>query len=463
MKKQSLTFILFLCILSLTSSCTKDWFDIKSDKNQTIPSTLEDLELLLDDYTTISENTPALLEISADGHHTLESLWPNFLLDNPDNNSEANGYTWSQNRPYAVVGDWNLSFKKIFVCNLVIFNIGKIDRTSENAAQYDRIKGNALFIKAKTYLELAQLYAEPIKAGANSQYGLPLRDGIDITEKSQRSTVKETYSFIENTTKYAIMLLPNRANIATRASKNSCYALLSRLYLITGNYEECVKYSDSSLRINNKLMDFDSLPTDQYVIGIFNPEVIFHSTMVPSYMLAIGGSYLDTTLFSKFNENDLRRTLFYLQIDSGYAFIGNYSNGIAKFSGLANDEILLNRAEAFARQNRLQQAMNDIDTLLKTRYKIDGNGNSTYQPFNVTSQREAIDIIIMERRKELVYRGIRWSDLRRLRNDPDHTLTIERTIGGQTYKLNQSYQYTLPIPEDELSFSGFAQNPGWSK
>lgn len=42
--------------------------------------------------------------------------------------------------------------------------------------------------------------------------------------------------------------------------------------------------------------------------------------------------------------------------------------------------------------------------------------------------------------------------------------TAERTIGGETYKLNGEgdYRYAFPIPNSELSTNReIRQNPGW--
>lgn len=463
MKNKILIQLFFFAIYFVFTSCSKDWFDIKANKNQTIPTTLEDLELLLDDYVTVSTNTPGLIEVSADGHHILESSLVIFREDIPEYNNNLNAYTWTYMRPYQIVSDWNLGYKKIFLCNLVLSNIDKITRGPFNSEQYDRVKGNALFIKAKTYLELAQLYAEPYKAGVDSDFGLLLKNGIDITEKNSRSSVVETYTSIENMLKSALLLLPNRPSISTRASKNSCFALLSRFYLITENYSQCSKYSDSALSIDNRLLDYNLLNPNANNIGIFNAEIIFHSVMSNYALLSINYSFVDTSLFNTYEPNDLRKTIFYKQVDSGYIFKGNYSNNNTLFSGLATDEIMLNRAEANARQNKLQVAIADVNTLLYSRFKKDQNGNSTYIPKSPTSQSETIKIIINERRKELFKRGIRWSDIRRLKTDPANTTTIERNIGGQIYKLDQKYKYTLPIPDDEISISNILPNPGWKK
>jgi hypothetical protein len=71
----------------------------------------------------------------------------------------------------------------------------------------------------------------------------------------------------------------------------------------------------------------------------------------------------------------------------------------------------------------------------------------------------ALDTVLAERRKELAFRGIRWSDLRRL-NQEDWNITLTRNLNGTPYTLPpNSKLYTLPIPPDVIQESGIAQNP----
>jgi hypothetical protein len=67
--------------------------------------------------------------------------------------------------------------------------------------------------------------------------------------------------------------------------------------------------------------------------------------------------------------------------------------------------------------------------------------------------------VLTERRKELVGRGLRWFDLRRLNLDPRFQKSLSRTIAGQTYELApQSKKYTFPIPDQEVKTYGWVQN-----
>jgi starch-binding outer membrane protein, SusD/RagB family len=68
----------------------------------------------------------------------------------------------------------------------------------------------------------------------------------------------------------------------------------------------------------------------------------------------------------------------------------------------------------------------------------------------------------MERKKELLFRGLRWTDLRRLNKESNLASTISHVYNGTSYSvIPNSYQYTFPIPLDIIQLSGIQQNPGW--
>lgn len=66
--------------------------------------------------------------------------------------------------------------------------------------------------------------------------------------------------------------------------------------------------------------------------------------------------------------------------------------------------------------------------------------------------------ILEERRKELILRGVRWGDIKRL-NVIEPTIALTRTVGNEMYQiLPNSPRYALPIPNDEIVMSGIEQN-----
>jgi hypothetical protein len=127
----------------------------------------------------------------------------------------------------------------------------------------------------------------------------------------------------------------------------------------------------------------------------------------------------------------------------------------APITGLATEEFYLIRAECAARAGDTAAALNDLDTLLRHRY-----ATGTFTSVTAASPAQALDIILAERRKELPFRGTRWTDLRRL-NREGRSIPLTRILNGTIYHLSpNSNLYTLPIPPDILSFNpGMKQNP----
>jgi hypothetical protein len=68
-------------------------------------------------------------------------------------------------------------------------------------------------------------------------------------------------------------------------------------------------------------------------------------------------------------------------------------------------------------------------------------------------------LILEERRRELIGRGLRWTDLRRINQETDYAVTLEKSLNGESYILEpNSVRYTYPIPDDEIILSGIRQN-----
>ena len=92
--------------------------------------------------------------------------------------------------------------------------------------------------------------------------------------------------------------------------------------------------------------------------------------------------------------------------------------------------------------------MTDINSLLRKRWR---RGSFTGYPAG--SAGDALDTVLLERRKELAFRGLRWTDLRRL-NKEGANITLTRILNGTTYTLAPNgLNYTLPIPPDVISLN----------
>jgi hypothetical protein len=226
------------------------------------------------------------------------------------------------------------------------------------------------------------------------------------------------------------------------------------------DYNNAFRCADSALRMSNHLLDYNTvIATGNTPMPAFpqNPEVLLYC-ISGTTDLDTNTAKMDTVLYASYSENDLRKLLLFKTSDSSaYSFKGSYDGGVTGylFSAPATDEMYLIRAECFARMDNVSSAMNDLNALLIKRFKT-----GAFTGYTAGDPADALQLILTERRKELVMRMTRWTDLRRLNKDSRFATTITRIYHGQTYTLGPtSNWYVWPIPDDEILYSGIPQNP----
>lgn len=454
--------ILILCVallVGLVISCKKDFLGAKPDKSLLVPTTLTDFQALLDNSDALMNFVPALEQVSSDDFYTTDAGWTGLgtVL-------EKNSYTWAPDiYEGSADNDWTIPYQQVFYANVVLDGLTQVQQTPSNLNTYNSIKGSALFYRALAFYELAQLFAAPYQSSTAGQtLGIPIRISSDVNIKSVRSTLAETYSQILNDLTEAQNLVAGSVPFKTRPSKAAVLSLLARVYLTMQNYQQAKDFADKSLQLNSQLMDFNTFNTSAtrtFPLALpngNNPEIIF-------YTIELGLGYnssvltgVDTTLYKSYDNNDLRKALFFRNRGNNiYTFKGSYSGTSRLFAGLSTDENYLIRAEANARLGNTDEAMRDLNILLSSRWK-----QGTFLPLTALDASNALNLILMERRKELLDRGLRWADLRRFNQDVNYAITLTRNINGNVYTLKpNSDLYTFPIPQNEILSNGIQQNP----
>jgi len=439
--------VLLCCFLL---SCKK-LLDQKPDKSWATPSVLEDLSLTLD-FTSLLNigRYPNFGQQSCDDYYLTNEDWESTTTDNLRNN-----YIWQKDP--GNIADWSSCFTN--VPNNVLYELEKFTYSPSTANEWNRIKGSALFHRSYGFYEAAQVFCKAYdKNTAEQDLGIPLRINADYKEVSTRATVAETYRQILLDLTEAAALLPVTPLYKTRPSKPAAFALLARTYLSMQEYDKAGKYADSCLQLYNSLMDYNALNANSAIpIKQFNDEVMFHVTSSITAILSPSKCKVDSNLYRLYDSNDLRRPVYFTSNGNGtYAFKGGYDgqNGGRVFKGLATDEMYLIRAEYYARAGQTAQAMQDLNTLMIKRLKT-----GLFVPFNASSAKEALDIILRERRKEILFRSLRWTDLRRLNKEPSFATTLTRVLNGKTYVLQpNSNEYVSLIPAYIISFTNMPQN-----
>lgn len=453
--------ILYLLICGITLfSCEKSFLDKKPDQALLVPSTLADFQMILD--APIFGESPGLNEISCGDFSISDAV---FLRLNV---VEQNAYLWKKNAfaGMPMVVEWYKAYQQVLNANVVLEGLEQIGGLSKESPDFSRLKATSWFYRALSFYELAGSFAKPYDpATAMQDPGIPIRLISDVKVKSKRGTVQETYDQILNDLKHAADLLPETTLNKNRPTKCAAYALLSRVYLSMGNYDQALVYADKALRINSKLIDYNGL--NKTSIGnVFpsplpngNDEVIFYRKIL-SYGFPVGSAIagLDLDLYRSYSDKDLRRQLFFRDRGNNvYTFRGSYSGTMNTnlFGGLATNELYLNKAECLARKNDVDGALESLNTLLKNRWE-----RESFLPLEAEDSEECLRLILIERRKELVARGLHWSDLRRLNKDSRFVVTLKREISGITYKLlPDDTRYVFPLPDNEITDSEMPQNP----
>jgi hypothetical protein len=415
------------------------------------------LQELLDNEPVMNV-TPALGEVSADNYYLPYTIWTTLDI------KEYNAYIWAPDlyEGQGLVSDWDIPYQQVFYANTVLQGLTGIQPDSTDRAQWNMLKGWALFCRAYAFFNIAELFTQPYdSASAATDLGIPIRLSPDINVKTTRSGLQASYAQILSDLRQAEGLLPTiiPGKSLNRPTRQAAQALFARIYLSVGDYKDAGLYADSALQNYSFLLDYNTVLPGYFPVGDTMAEILYQSNLpIPGNgnLLEgiICGCIIDSNLVASFDSNDLRPSVYFLKQQSGYTIKGSYSGSIYPFSGLATDELYLIRAECNARAGNTGSALNDLNSLLTHRWVT-----GTFTPYPIQSAAEALDTILIERRKELAFRGIRWSDLRRL-NKEGWNDTLFRIIGGQTYTLlPNSKLYTLPIPPDVINFSGIQQNP----
>jgi hypothetical protein len=97
--------------------------------------------------------------------------------------------------------------------------------------------------------------------------------------------------------------------------------------------------------------------------------------------------------------------------------------------------------------------MSDLNSLLLKRW-----ATGTFVSLSAPDAGTALSLVLTERRKELLYRMLRFTDIKRL-NLEGAAITVTRVISGQTYTLPPNdARDAIQIPEHVISITGMPQN-----
>jgi hypothetical protein len=455
MRKYSLTpFLIMLSLFSLFMSGCKKFLEEKPTQSLTVPSNVQDVQMLLDDHSRINQRNPAAGIISADEYYLLEADWNSLDPELRDM------YYWQPENLFApgANNEWGSLYNNIYIANVVLDYLKRIPRTESNKLAWDNAKGHALFVRGISFYYLSTLFAKAYdESTASTDLCVPLRTDPDFNIVSIRASVEQCFQQVLQDLKMASSLLPVNPVHVIRPSRPAAHGMLARVYLYMRKYDHAYLYADSCLQVKSNLINYNQAipgfynPAANQPFSPFQPEIVYSSSNGYPYPVYLG--YPDSVLYKLYDSNDVRKTLFF-RAGQVQTFKGNYEAQAGIFNGIATDEMYLVRAESAARKGFKDDALKDLNHLLVNRWKT-----GTFVPHTAATANDALLLILTERRKELLFRGLRWTDIKRL-NKEGAGIVLTRIINNQTYTLAANdLRYALPLPKDVLELTGMPNNP----
>lgn len=377
-----------------------------------------------------------------------------------------------------VEGWWLAYYRIILRANTIMDKVPGISQTGFTDAIKNQMVAEAKFLRALAYFQLVNLFAQPYQISKGSNLGVPLvtKSFTGTPDFPGRATVNEIHAQIIKDLTEALPNLPvtypSPSDTRGRATNAAAKALLSRLYLYRGDWSNAADFANQVINISTNY----SL-SGSYNFGRNTAEDIFSIQMTatdnsrtgaggwasyyrPAALGGRGDCPMTADLINAFQQEpgDKRFALN----DLGVASDGNTKRFTLKYPDAVNNtdnsplirlaEMYLNRAEALAQKDGINQTSVDLINALRRRA-----GLSDLLLINFLTQQSLVDAILNERRKELCFEGHRRMDL--LRNGKSL-----RTGSLAAAAAPGAARTIMPIPQREIdNNSGLKgqQNPGY--
>jgi len=447
-----LSFLFPLSVFLLVASgCSKGPLLTPPSTHVQAVSTLTQVEGLLNN-TGLFALTPAMGEQSADSYQLSGPPYANLLP------MDLHLYSWQPDIYAGAISaaDWDVPYQQVSVCNEALQDLQGIARTLANQHRWDAAWGKALFLRSHAFIQLLNLFSPAYtRDNANQAMGIPLPLNTHQHTSYTRATMEDCYHQITSDLQTAAALLPVRGVDTSypKPDKAAACALLARAYLLMARYPAAKQWADSALAYAPPLVDYNSIGQKDKAYTRLAPEVLYSSTLMVSNVLQVGITVctIDPALYQLYDSNDLRKTLFFKQTAPDQVMYRNsYTSGFLPFSGIAVDEVYLIRAECHAQAGNIDLCLANMNTLLQHRYR-------GFTPYTTLSRQDALQLVWREQQKELLFRGLRWPQLKRL-NAAGAAIVLRRSLYGRFYQLDPGdKKYVLPVPASGLAGNAIVQ------
>lgn len=417
---------------------------------------------------------------------------------------------------------WNDTYRLINRINIVAEGVQKAGEEGIiSVEQANEYLGEALLLRAASYHELLIHFARPYKHTADASHlGVPYHKKpfttlgtIDEGFVTGRHSVGECYQWIIEDLDLAEQYLPLKSDRSgnqkvAKGTKGAATALKARVYQHIWDHakviQEASKFVAGGVYAGHYALGAEpwtvftnNYGSDEYIFGMENSE-----TNYPSVNGALASQYKRRLLIShspilwrnpSWLSDDKRRDEpnMVFKEANGVIYTHKYKDdvGYTDLSPMMRyAEVLLNLAEAYARENQVGDALTYLN-VVRDRSLADP-ATQSFKASDFADNKELLKAILVERRIELAMEGRRFPDIHRLQHCPyfpiagvpgkvqtgfapaeefelfDASGNLKGPYSGELlYAIPyDSHLFLWPIPQDEINANpklAEQQNPGY--
>jgi hypothetical protein len=367
------------------------------------------------------------------------------------------------------LGTWGSAYAAILRANNIInANIPVTPNTNQ-------LKGEALTMRALMYLNLVNWFAKPFTVDPSAE-GVPVVLNYDPFSKPSRAKVSEVYAQIDKDLNDAFGLLTVTKN-SSYVTKYAARAIQARVALFKGDWNtaktaalDVVTNGGFTLTTAANLFNYWKNPAPvsnklETIFEIASDAVNNNGTNALAYFYdqaGYGDAISSDDLYNQYSATDARKGLFLTGTRAGLTvrIVNKYPNTTNAADKddtkvIRYAEVLLTLAEAYYRTGDEVNARLYLNMVAKQR-------DPSFAGFASTGAQLLSDIIL-ERRKELAFEGMRYLDLLRLNLDVVRVNINNNYVGITPLTLAASnFRRIFPVPQNERDANtNISQNTGY--
>ena len=399
---------------------------------------------------------------------------------------------------------WAAGWVVVSSANYIIEYGGKLRESSEyqlgsELARIDAVLAQAYFARAFAHFAICNCYAWPYNHTSNhSHIGIPVMNHVPgFDEKVERKSVAAVYDqILSDITKARETFAKAAEEDPSAAQKNcqinsisdcyhisdiACEALQARVYLYMEDWAKAEKCA------RNVMDKIQLTPRDKY-IAMYRSSQANHGTeailLMDSYNSTTsmascydvsrsnGCDYIpDPSVYGLFPDDDIRKELLtYVPLPTEDIYReGLTFNCVTKYlydrtitdpALQCHDSFVFRGSEMYLiHAEACVKGRSDIATALEDVKALEARALGKEATLTASGEKEMLDLIELERKKELCYEGHRFFDILRQKQDLKRPKSSNSKIKSLKYG---DYRFILPIDRMECQYNEFMkQNEGY--